>query len=94
MGGAIGYRPSLGFASSAATQDHYYWYDDLQQVTQHDCGDLDPSSTPPPASNRKFSPSTKPEIVLAPLTPCKMRILPPESGEVHSAQSPEPAPSA
>jgi RHS repeat-associated protein len=34
-------------ASSAATQDDYYWYDGLRQVTRHDRGDLVPSSGPP-----------------------------------------------
>ena len=28
------------------TQDNYYWYDGLQQVTRHDRGNLTPSTPP------------------------------------------------
>jgi len=30
------------------TQDNYYWYDGLQQVTRHDRGNLTPVGGPPP----------------------------------------------
>jgi len=131
MGGAIGYRPSLGFAAGARSRSggiqmpafaglskpakrtpdgpkaigppgpwkiHEMRNPPVMGFAWAGRSDIAPPwasrHPPPPASNRKFSPSTKPEIVLAPLTPSKMRILPPESGEVHSAQSPEPELSA
>jgi hypothetical protein len=44
VGGVVWQRNVKAHESSAATQDQYYWYDGLQQVTRHDRGDLVPSS--------------------------------------------------
>jgi RHS repeat-associated protein len=47
VGGVVWQYNVKAHASSAATQDHYYWYDGLQQVTRHDRGTLVPSFGPP-----------------------------------------------
>jgi RHS repeat-associated protein len=47
VGGVVWQYNVKAHASSAATQDHYYWYDGLQQVTRHDRGNLVPSIGPP-----------------------------------------------
>jgi RHS repeat-associated protein len=47
VGGVVWQRNVKAHESSAATQDQYYWYDGLQQVTRHDRGDLVPSSGGP-----------------------------------------------
>jgi RHS repeat-associated protein len=46
--GGVTWRKDLkAHASSVATQDNYYWYDGLQQVKQHERGDLTPGTGPP-----------------------------------------------
>lgn len=47
VGGVVWQNNVKAHASSVVTQDNYYWYDGLQQVTRHDRGDLTPSSGPP-----------------------------------------------
>jgi RHS repeat-associated protein len=47
VGGVVWQLNVKAHASSVATQDNFYWYDGLQQVTRHDRGDLTPGSGPP-----------------------------------------------
>jgi RHS repeat-associated protein len=39
-GGVVWQRNTLAHSMSVATEDGYYWYDGLRQVTRHDRGDL------------------------------------------------------
>jgi RHS repeat-associated protein len=62
VGGVVWQYNVKAHASSAATQDHYYWYDGLQQVTRHDRGALDPTAGPvytgiiaPPQQQENFT---------------------------------------
>ena len=47
VGGVVWRRDDKAHAMSVSTEDNYYWYDSLQQVTQHERGDLTPSGGPP-----------------------------------------------
>ncbi|MFD0894318.1 RHS repeat domain-containing protein, partial [Luteolibacter ambystomatis] len=47
VGGVEWRRDDKAHAMSVNTQDNYYWYDGLQQVTRHDRGNLVPSFGPP-----------------------------------------------
>lgn len=46
-GGVVWRRDDKAHSLSVISQDDYYWYDGLQQVTRHDRGDLTPGSGPP-----------------------------------------------
>jgi RHS repeat-associated protein len=47
VGGVTWKRDVLAHASSVTTEDHFHWYDGLQQNYQHERGDLTPSGGPP-----------------------------------------------
>lgn len=47
LGGVNWRRDNLAHAMSVTDQDNYYWYDGLQQVTQHDRGNLVPTTGSP-----------------------------------------------
>jgi RHS repeat-associated protein len=46
-GGVVWRRDDKAHSLSVISQDDYYWYDGLQQVTRHDRGNLTPSGGPP-----------------------------------------------
>jgi RHS repeat-associated protein len=48
VGDVVWRRDEKAHALSVITQDNFYWYDGLQQVTRHDRGNLTPTGGPPP----------------------------------------------
>jgi RHS repeat-associated protein len=48
VGGVTWKRDILAHALGVATEDHFYWYDGLQQNYRHERGNLTANSSPPP----------------------------------------------